>query len=57
MNDDVIANMRARVATCRRLASSTQDARTANILRSMADEIESDIRRIEAERTNRPERD
>lgn len=57
MTDDVIANMRTRVATCRRLASSTQDERTANILRSMAEEIEADMLRIEAERAGRPEQD
>jgi hypothetical protein len=38
--------MRARVAQCRRLADGTTDARTATILRGMADEGEADINRL-----------
>jgi len=50
MDDATIANMRARVAQCRRLAGSITDARAAAILRQMADEGDADIARIEAER-------
>ena len=49
MENDIVANMRARVAKCRSLAASTTDQRTAAILRQMADEGEADIRRLEAE--------
>jgi hypothetical protein len=46
--DELIAKMRSRVAMCRRLADSTTDERTATILRSMADEGEADIARLQA---------
>ena len=49
MNDDVIANMQGRLDQCRRLAKSTHDEGASRILRQMADEIEADIRRLEAE--------
>ena len=45
----IIANMRARIDMCRRLADSTHDERTAKILRQMAAEGEDDIRRWEAD--------
>lgn len=47
--DELIAKMRDRVLRCRRLADATTDARTATILRSMADEGEADIARLLAE--------
>ena len=47
--DELIAKMRARVAQCRQLAAGTSDSRTANILRTMADEGEADIARLQAE--------
>lgn len=50
MDQEIIANMRARVAKCRSLANATTDPRTAKILNQMADEGEADIRRLEAER-------
>ena len=50
MDDATLANMRARVAQCRRLAGSITDARAAAILRQMADEGDADIARIEGER-------
>lgn len=50
MNDKKIANMRARIERCRRLASHIIDERTAKILRDMADEGEADLRRLESER-------
>ena len=48
MDSKALANMRARVAQCRRLAASITDARAAAILRQMADEGDADIARIEA---------
>ena len=50
MDEGTLANMRARVAQCRRLADSITDARAAAILRQMADEGDADIARAEAER-------
>ena len=50
MSDDVIANMQGRLEQCRRLAKSTHDEGAARILSQMADEVEADIRRLEAER-------
>ena len=47
--DELIAKMKARVAKCRQLADSTTDARTAKILRTMADEGDADIARLLAE--------
>jgi hypothetical protein len=52
MDDQALANMRARVAQCRRLADTITDAQAAAILRQMANEGEADIARIEAERSN-----
>ena len=49
MDEGTLANMRARVAQCRRLADSITDARAAGILRQMADEGDGDIARAEAE--------
>lgn len=46
MDDQTITNIKARIAQCRRLASSTTDERTAVILRQMADEGEADLRRL-----------
>jgi hypothetical protein len=48
MDSKALANLRARVAQCRRLAASITDARAAAILRQMADEGDADIARIEA---------
>jgi hypothetical protein len=46
--DDVIANIRARIAQCRRLADLITDEQTAAILRQMAEDGESDLRRLQA---------
>ena len=51
MSDDVIANMHGRVEQCRRLAKWAPDDRTFEALNQMADEIEADMRRLEAERS------
>jgi hypothetical protein len=44
---DVIAHMRSRLETCRRLAVATHDLRAGDILRLMAEELEADIQRLE----------
>jgi hypothetical protein len=49
MAHDVIANIRARVAQCRRLADLITDDRAAAILRQMAEQGEADVQRLEAE--------
>jgi hypothetical protein len=54
MDEGTLANMRARVAQCRRLADSITDARAAAILKQMADEGDADIARLEAERAANP---
>lgn len=46
MSDEVIANIRARIAQCRRLADMITDEQAAAILRQMADG-EIDLRRLE----------
>jgi len=51
--NELVAKMRARVAQCRRLAATTSDARTAKILRAMADEGEADIARLIAQQDQR----
>ena len=48
--DELIKKMRARVEQCRRLARSTTDDRTAEVLRQIADEGEADIARLLAEK-------
>jgi hypothetical protein len=44
--DELIKKMRGRVEQCRRLARSTTDPRTAQVLNQMADEGEADIKRL-----------
>ncbi len=44
--DELIQKMRGRVDQCRRLARSTTDQRTADVLNQMADEGEADIKRL-----------
>jgi hypothetical protein len=41
--------MKSRVAKCRQLADGTTDPRTAKILRTMADEGDADIARLQAD--------
>ncbi len=52
---ETIENMRSRVEKCRRLATMTNDARVANVLRQMADEVEADIAKLEAEEQDCPD--
>lgn len=53
VDDATLANMRARIAQCRRLADTITDARAAAILRQMAAEGEADLARVEAERAQK----
>ena len=55
MADDPLNGMRARIAQCRRLAASTTDARTRDVLIQMAEEGEADLQRLAAERSEREE--
>lgn len=45
----MIANIRARVDKCRKLADMITDERAAAILRQMAEDGETDIKRLKAE--------
>lgn len=47
---ELVKKMRGRVDQARRLARSTTDQRTAEILNQMAEEGEADIRRLLAEK-------
>jgi hypothetical protein len=49
MDEDVVANIRARVERCRRLAASTTDRQVATVLLQMAVEGEADLTRLSAE--------
>lgn len=49
MDQETINKMRARVEMCRRLAKHTHDHQTAQVLREMADEGETDVQRLQAE--------
>jgi hypothetical protein len=52
----VIANIRARVDKCRKLADMITDERAAAILRQMAEDGETDIKRLQAEQESGRER-
>ena len=52
MDEETIANMRSRIAMCRRLADSQTDPQVAATLRQMADEGEADLARMAAEHEN-----
>jgi len=56
VSDDVIANIRARVEKCRKLADMITDERAAAILRQMADDGERDIKRLQSEQQGGPDR-
>jgi len=49
MDEDVVANIRARVERCRRLAASTTDRQVAAVLLQMADEGDADLLRLSSE--------
>jgi hypothetical protein len=46
MDEDVVANIRARIERCRRLAASTTDREVAAILLQMAQEGDADLERL-----------
>ena len=52
----MIANIRARVDKCRKLADMITDERAAAILRQMADDGERDIKRLQSEQQGGPDR-
>lgn len=51
---DLVDRMVLRMVHCRELADWLADERAARILRQMGDEIEADIRRMRAQRVERP---
>lgn len=46
MEEDIVANIRARVERCRRLAASTTDREVAAMLLQMAREGDADLERL-----------
>ena len=54
MSDDPLVGMRERAAKCRWLAKEMLDKKTIQALLEMADEIERDMKLLEAERLARP---
>ena len=53
MSDDPLDGMRRRIETCRRLARQMLDQQTIDALLQMAEEIEIDVAKLEAERAER----
>lgn len=53
MSDDPLDGMRRRMETCRRLAKQILDRSASEALLQMAEEIESDLKKLEAERAGR----
>jgi hypothetical protein len=56
MSDDLMTNMLHRVELCRRSADAADDDSAAAALRLMANEIEADLRLLEAERAGAKEK-
>lgn len=52
MREDPLENMKARAEQCRRLADLTHDRNMAGQLRTWANAIEEDIRRLQARLEN-----
>jgi hypothetical protein len=50
VSDDVIQNMRGRIAKCRRLAATVMDHQASRALLEMAAEIERDVLELEAQK-------
>jgi hypothetical protein len=46
---EIVANIRGRMALCRRLSQTTSDPWAANALKKLVEEGERDIRRLETE--------
>ena len=53
LSDEPLQNMRERVAKCRWLATQIADGKASQVLLEMADDIERDIEKLEAERLGR----
>jgi hypothetical protein len=53
MADDPLANMRARIAQCRKLAEMIHNPTARQALLQMAEEGEADLKKLEAERGER----
>jgi hypothetical protein len=53
MSDDPLDGMRRRIETCRRLATQILDLQATSALLQMAEAIEIDVVRLEAERAGR----
>jgi predicted nucleic acid-binding Zn-ribbon protein len=49
MHDEVIAHIRERVATIRKIIAMAHDPRMIEMLEAMVDQAEADIRKLEAE--------
>jgi hypothetical protein len=49
MHDEVIAHIRERVATVRKIIAMAHDPRMIEMLEAMVDQAEADIRKLEAE--------
>jgi hypothetical protein len=54
MGDDVVENMRARAEQCRRISDLITSSEMRDRLRTMANEIDADIQRLER-RASRPD--
>jgi hypothetical protein len=53
MSDDPLDGMRRRIESCHRLAKQILDRQATDALLQMADEIEIDLAKLEAERAER----
>ncbi len=53
MSDDPLDGMRERIGKCRRLARQILDVKAAEALLEMAEDIERDLKKLEAERLAR----
>ena len=51
-DSEVVDNMRARAAQCRRLAGALTDRTAAAVLLKMAEDVEADIARLERDMPN-----
>jgi hypothetical protein len=53
MTDDPLDGMRERIIRCRRLAKQILDAKATRALLEMAEEVERDLKKLEAQRQAR----
>jgi hypothetical protein len=54
MHDDVIAHIRERIATMRRIGGMAHDPRMIEMLETMVRQAEADIRKLEADSSETP---